>query len=234
MRTQDIQLFPHLNSGKGARSNKASVDLHSKRWMVAESSEEVKSKVPVDTEFEENMEVFQEHHNANRKFSNNSKECRSDNALNCIFDIEEILASSKQRSEKEDRKIENNENDNDNAIKMQRVVERNLLELNEYQGSNSIQNQSSENKSSVRNSYPSFVNVNLETKEGWLLKRSFNNPSIWGWQKRYWVVKAQKFMYYKTEEQDILDGVIDFNLLTWFITIPNRESEDDSSSKLLL
>ena len=228
-------MFPQLNSANMNKSSKASVDLNSKRWMVAESSEESKSKKPIDTEFDEDVEEYKGQNSLNKQLSNTSKEAKSDNVLNYVFDIEEFLGSNNQRiwnngindDEEDDAEIGKIENQR----KMQRVVERNLLELNEYQGNNSINQESSENKSTIRNSFPSYVHWDLETKEGWLLKRSFSYPSVYGWQKKYWVVRGQKFMYYKSESKDMLDGVIDFNLLTWMITVPNSTSSSNVSGK---
>lgn len=187
LRTQDIQLFPQLNSATMNKSNKASVDINSRRRMIVEGSEEAKSKQPIDTEFDEELEEYKVQSKLDKQFSNTSKDARSDNVLNYMFDIEEILGSRNQRVEvsksndEEDAEIKNGQNQS----QMQRVVERNLLELNEYQGNNSINQESSDNRSTVRNSFPSYVNIDLETKEGWLLKRSFTSPSIFGWQKRY-------------------------------------------------
>lgn len=65
--------------------------------MVAESSEESKSKKPIDTEFDEDVEEYKGQNNLNKQLSNTSKEAKSDNVLNYVFDIEEFLGSNNQR-----------------------------------------------------------------------------------------------------------------------------------------
>ena len=65
--------------------------------MVAESSEESKSKKPFDTEFDEDVEEYKGQNSLNKQLSNTSKEAKSDNVLNYVFDIEEFLGSNNQR-----------------------------------------------------------------------------------------------------------------------------------------
>jgi hypothetical protein len=64
-----------------------------------------------------------------------------------------------------------------------KVLNKNLLELNEEESKCS--QSSVERYSSSRTSFSLFANDNLEVKEGWLMKRSFNNPIFIGWQRRY-------------------------------------------------
>mmetsp|Transcript_12608 Transcript_12608/g.11151 ORF Transcript_12608/g.11151 Transcript_12608/m.11151 type:complete len:241 (-) Transcript_12608:733-1455(-) len=95
----------------------------------------------------------------------------------------------------------------------------NLIDLNDSKEICSV-SRSSLNGTFSRNSLTTQNKEVYEVKEGWLLKRSYKSPNFLGWQRRYCVVKNQKFMYYKSSSKKKLDGVIDFNLLTCLITIP--------------
>lgn len=73
---------------------------------------------------------------------------------------------------------------------------RNLLELNGYKEQSSIASRIANSVASqgashsvARHSSGNSMTVSdgeqLETKEGWLLKRSYKSPTLIGWQRRY-------------------------------------------------
>ena len=71
----------------------------------------------------------------------------------------------------------------------------------------------------------------LETKEGWILKLSVSRPRVVGWQKRYWVIKSNRIVLFESDNKDKVNGVIDFNLLTWKITVNKDISSQNWAGK---
>lgn len=141
--------------------------------------------------------------------------------------------NTSQNKEKEDGE-EDSKIENVNRNKQANI---NLLDLNDYKESieRCSVSRDSDSDSYSRNSQSIQVSERLETKEGWLLKRSYESPSVIGWQRRYCVLKNQKFLYYKSEDKIKLDGVIDFNLLTCLITVPkDLISEEITAGKVSL
>lgn len=145
------------------------------------------------------------------------------NTSDFILNFDTSLNNNKE-NEEEESKIQNLDVNNprkDTSI--------NLLGLNDLKEpiEKNLISKESINESSSIFSQSIMISERLEGKEGWLLKRSFKSPSVIGWQRRYWVIKNQKFMYYKSENKKKLDGVIDFNLLTCLITIPKGFKGED-------
>lgn len=158
--------------------------------------------------------------------------------IDYILNLDSVLKPNQQKNkskfiddEEEDGKIDNSNPFIDNNTRERQVVDKNLLELNEYQESHPDGNFESRVMSSPRSSFPNYVNEKLETKQGWLYKRSFKFPNFIGWQRRYCQIKGQKLMYYKNSDMKKLDGVIDFNLLTCLITVPKEAVEDGIPGK---
>lgn len=158
--------------------------------------------------------------------------------IDYLLNLDSIMNRQRQRSdnqliEEEDSKIENSNLFSDLVNKNKKVANRNLLELNEYKEQSSNASQSWA-KYSSRQSLTVSESEQLETKEGWLLKRSYKSPMFLGWQRRYWVIKNQRFVYYKEQDKKTLDGVIDFNLLTCLITVPKALIESEMPGMYLL
>jgi hypothetical protein len=196
-----------------------------------------KTDARIDSDYRINEEEFKRvgGQSPNRRLS----EKRNSHMIDFLLNIDNILNPNKPKfaqkalaEEDEDGKIENSNPFIDNQRYQRQVVDKNLLELNEYNERQSHSQRSSVMKSSSRNSFPSYVDEKLETKEGWLLKRSFTKPSIIGWQKRYCQIRGQKFLYYKSNDMTKLDGVIDFNLLTCLITVPKDTAVEGIAGKL--
>ena len=154
--------------------------------------------------------------------SNDSQE-KNKNMIDFILHLDSMLIQNKDQENGEESKNQNiDENINNN------VVNKNLLGLNESNEKSSVSRESI-NDTSSRNSQSIKWCEILETKEGWLLKRSYKSPTLIGWQRRYWVLKNQKFLYYKNEDKKKLDGVIDFNMLTCLITVPKEYIDEKFS-----
>ena len=118
---------------------------------------------------------------------------------------------------------EDNKNDNSHLYidntHAKHIIDTNFLKFNRSNDSNSIRSSEQINGSSLRSSSLMSAESELPVKEGWLLKRSYNSPSLIGWQRRYWIIKKNRLIYYKLKDYEKIDGVIDFNLLTCKITV---------------
>ena len=147
-------------------------------YPIPERSEENKSDLRVSTE---NKGINEESKMSESIPPENSEE--KNNMLNFIQHLEKMINKNKDlqpnKSDDEDEKIENVERSS-----LKRVVSGNLLGLNDSRDQSSV-SRSSINNTSSRNSLTTQTNENLETKEGWLLKRSYRSPTFIGWQRRY-------------------------------------------------
>lgn len=223
LHTQTIQYPIDQSSAKVNTSNEMKGN-----YSVKEYSEEKKSEARVDTDFQVNVDDYKQSSISIPEHSLSSK--KASNVIDYIFGLDHILKSNKHTSQideedEEDAKIENSD-PFIVAKNPQQVVDRNILELNGYSEENSGQFRSSTSRASALED-----NKNLEEKEGWLFKRSFNKPSVIGWQRRYCKIKNNKFLYYKDNEMRKLDGVIDFNLLTCLITVPKDSATQSLAGK---
>lgn len=152
------------------------------------SEEKFKSDARVDTEYRVNIE---EGKSAEPNLQNkNTIHKKSANMIDYILNLDNVLKPNQQNKnkfiddEEEDEQIENSNPFEKHIPKERQVVDKNLLELNEYQD-NQEENFESRIMSSPRSSFPNYVNERLETKQGWLFKRSFKFPNFIGWQRRY-------------------------------------------------
>jgi hypothetical protein len=194
-----------------------------------------KTDVRIDTELDANREEYKSMVDSPTKYPNVKNKT---DMIDYLLNLDSIMNRQRQRSEnqlieEEDSKIENSNLFSDLVNKNKKVANRNLLELNEYKEQSSNASQSWA-KYSSRQSLTVSESEQLETKEGWLLKRSYKSPMFLGWQRRYWVIKNQRFVYYKEQDKKTLDGVIDFNLLTCLITVPKALIESEMPGMYLL
>ena len=111
------------------------------------------------------------------------------------------------------------------------VVDIHAMRFNPGSQSESAKSQNDLVSGTLRSSMPTMNNYDLEMKEGWMEKRSFNAPTMIGWQRKYCLIKNNKFIYYKNKEDEKIDGVIDFNLVTCMISVDKDSKETYVQSK---
>ena len=155
-----------------------------------DQSEEKKSDARIETEFQANTEEVKSIPPLMLKMKDPSK--KNSNMIDYLLNFDNILQPnrSKQKQsiivEEDDFRIDNSNPFDSSPVRDRRVIDHNLLELNEEQeGSGGGINQTSGVCSTSRNSFPRYVDNALEIKEGWLYKRSFKYPTFIGWQRRY-------------------------------------------------
>ena len=113
-----------------------------------------------------------------------------------LFQLDSMRPKNEQSKVRpaEDSKVEQS------SSSSRKVETKDLLDLHSSKEQASSMNESVL-ESSSRNSRLTRVNLDLGTKEGWLLKLAHKSPKSVGWQRRYCVVKNHKFLYYKSDSK---------------------------------
>lgn len=217
-----------------------SIDRSSHQYFLNNSQDKNKCDPRLETEQPVNHDNLKDTNSHLNNEENMSSSQKNVNMIDYILNLDNLLRPKnsiiKEEEQKvvgeDDMEIENSNPFEENPKYKHQAVDGNLLSINDDQPSNAWQNQESQYRSSSRSSFPAYVDASIETKEGWLLKRSFTAPELVGWQKRYCEIRGQKLLYYKSSDKRKLDGVIDFNLLTCLITVPKTAADDKVSGKV--
>ena len=237
MQTQHLYQISENNQQYLNQGSHQNEERNSHQCIISNSSER-KSEMRVETENPAYNEEFKVT-SAPLQEGNQSMSHRNINMIDYLLNTDRMIPARQIKEkeegavidEEEDEKMNSSNPFGNNPNFNHKIVDNNLLGINDDQGYNSWQYQDSNAKSTLRNSFPSYVDESIETKEGWLLKKSYSAPSVIGWQKRYVEIKNQKLLYYKTKDKRFLDGVIDFNLLTCLISVPKNATDENVSGK---
>ena len=166
---------------------KMNLPSSNRKYLMDNGSEEKKSEARLDTD--NNINEGKEsiiHNSESKPLAKKQKKLIDEilgisNSLNSNKDVPQFEVNGV--IDEEDEPINNSNPFMLSPEQKPKVQNKNLLELNEEESKYS--QSSAGRNSSSRASYSLCANDDLETKEGWLMKRSFNNPIFIGWQRRY-------------------------------------------------